>query len=317
MLEIKTLLIVIDHFIQHDKLMVKVFLPRFYLIFLLFFSGCSKEAEVNKSKLGAVSIPVLKVFSCDSDSLTISDNAKIALMEAGMTQCMMPFGVLLSADQDMPSSYITLAGKILAEMLDQDMDGVIDDSLLIPYVSDWETGWLAMPIDYNKWENQQLPLLYNKLGYDIIIPSWWMDSLSPYPNTHSIAVMVEEIVHFLTQFGYSPLYPDQFGVENWSSIIAQETQRAQCDWWQHPENDCPDSPATIGGDCSDPNCDIVEFYQQVLILRVGMTPAWLGIGFPNSKEQLDQLLGQEIKEVMDNPIYHQLKDPLTFNYPLD
>ena len=62
---------------------------------------------------------------------------------------------------------------------------------------------------------------------------------------------------------------------------------------------------------------IVEFYQQVLILRVGMTPAWLGIGFPNSKEQLDQLLGKEIKEVMDNPIYHQLKDPLTFNYPLD
>ena len=291
---------------------------RYYLLFIiLIYSGCDKQIDNNRLDKKADEIPALKVFSCGSDSLTISDNAKEALMEAGMTQCMMPFGVLLSADQDMPKSYIEIAGKILAEMLDQDMDGVIDDSLLFPYVSDWETGWLAMPTDYDKWENQQLPLLYNKLGYDIIIPSWWMDSISPNPNTHSIAVMVEEIAHFLTQFGYSPLYPNQFGVENWSSIIAQETQRAQCDWWQHPENDCPGSPATTGGDCSDPNCDIVEFYQQVLILRAGMTPGWFGIGFPNSKEQLDQLLGQEIKEVMDNPIYHQLKEPLTFNYPLD
>ena len=233
-----------------------------------------------------------------------------------MTQCMMPFGVLLSADRDMPKSYLEMAGKILAEMLDQNLDGIIDDSLLLEHVSNSGKGWLAMPTNYNQWETQQLPILENELGYDIIIPSWWMGSTNAEPTEHSISVMVEEITHFLTQFGYSPCYPDKFGVENWSSIIAQETINAQCEWWQHPENNCPGNPAQVDGDCSHPNCDVVEFYQQVLIFRAGMQPGWFGINFPSTSNELEELLSDQMKELMDNPMYHQLKNPLSFNYPI-
>ena len=61
------------------------------------------------------------MYECDNDSIDISDEAKDALMTAGMTQCMMPFGVLLSADQNMPKAYLEMSGKILAELLDQDL----------------------------------------------------------------------------------------------------------------------------------------------------------------------------------------------------
>lgn len=260
----------------------------------------------------------LKVYPCDSDSITISINAKNTLIRAGFDKCIMPFGVLIGADQAMPVKYVEMAGKILAEMLDQDMDGLVDDSSFISHLQDWETAWLAMPVDYEKWESEQLPILSNYLGYDIIIPKWWMGSLAlDSPGTHARAVMVEEIVHFLTQFGYSEQYPNQFGVNNWESIIAQETLLAQCEWWQHPENSCPNNPAEVNGDCSDPNCDVVEFYQQVLILRTGMQPGWFGIGFPDTPDELENLLSQSIKNIMDNPIYHQLKSPLTFNYSLN
>jgi len=288
---------------------------RLFIILTFFFSGCNKQ-DGDKALTDLSEIPQLKIYSCDDDSLMISMDAKNALMEAGMTQCMMPFGVLVSADQNMPRSYLEMAGKILAEMLDQNLDGVMDDSSLFPYVSNWRSGWLAMPTDHDQWETQQLPHLYNKLGYDIIIPSWWMGTAASEPTEHSVAVMVEEITHFLTQFGYSPRYPDQFGVENWSSIIAQETLNAQCEWWQHPENDCPNNPAQSNGDCSDPNCDVVEFYQQVLILRAGMQPGWLGINFPTSSTALEELLSDEIKALMDDTVYHQLKNPLTFDYPI-
>jgi len=60
---------------------------------------------------------------------------------------------------------------------------------------------------------------------------------------------------------------------------------------------------------------VVEFYQQVLIMRAGMSPGWLGIGFPESKDVLEQKLSDEIKAVMDDPQYHQLRAPLTFDYP--
>jgi len=285
------------------------------LIFVFILNGCSNQ-ENDKVVPVLSEIPPLKVYSCDNDSIIISPNAKNALMEVGMTQCMMPFGILISADQNMPKSYLEMAGKILAEMLDQDLDGMMDDSSLFTYVSNWQSGWLAMPTNYNQWETQQLPNLVNNLGYDIIIPSWWMGSTNSEPNEHSIAVMVEEITHFLTQFGYSPRYPDKFGVENWSSIIAQETMNAQCEWWQHPENDCPNSPAQSNGDCSHPNCDVVEFFQQVLILRAGMQPGWFGINFPTSSSELEELLSDEMKGLMDDPIYHQLKNPLTFDYPI-
>ena len=284
------------------------------IICLLF---CCSNQNTSKGILEISEIPPLKVYSCDSDSIIISSEAKSALMEVGMTQCMMPFGVLLSADQNMPVSYLEMSGRILAELLDQDLDGAIDDSSLFSFVSNWEVGWLAMPTDHEQWESEQLPNLINELGYDIIIPSWWMNSSSLEPSEHSIAVMVEEITHFLTQFGYGPRYPNEFGVENWSSVIAQETMSAQCDWWQHPENDCPNSPAQYSGDCSDPNCDVVEFYHQVLVLRAGMQPGWFGIGFPTSSDQLEELLSGEIKDLMDDPTYHQLNAPLTFNYPIE
>ena len=282
------------------------------LILFLIIISCNSAVDDNVS----VNVPPLKVYECDNDSIDISDEAKDALMAAGMTQCMMPFGVLLSADQNMPKAYLEMSGKILAELLDQDLDGIIDDSSLFTFISDWQSAWLAMPTDHDEWEDQQLPILSNKLGYDIIIPSWWMGTANSVPSAHSIAVMVEEITHFLTQFGYGPRYPEKFGVESWSSIIAQETLNARCTWWQHPENDCPDSPAQYAGDCSDPNCDVVEFYHQVLILRAGMVPGWFGINFPTSSDLLEELLSDEIKELMDDANYHQIRTPLTYNYPI-
>ena len=104
------------------------------LVFILY--GCSSQQNT-KDILEISEIPPLKVYSCDSDSIIISFDAKNALMSVGLNQCMMPFGVLISADQHMPRSYLEMAGKILAEMLDQDLDGVMDDSSLFLYVSDW------------------------------------------------------------------------------------------------------------------------------------------------------------------------------------
>jgi hypothetical protein len=79
----------------------------------------------------------------------------------------------------------------------------------------------------------------------------------------------------------------------------------------------PNSPAQYNGDCSHPFCDVVEFYHQVLIFRAGMQPGWFGIGFPNSSDQLEELLSEEIKEIMDDSTYYQLNAPLTFNYPIE
>ena len=228
----------------------------------------------------------------------------------------MPFGVLLSADERMPLAYVRQAAAVLAEMLDQNLDGIPDDPALVELLTDHSTAWLAMPFDEETWERRQLPSLERTLGYDIVIPAWWLDPVPDGPDDHGRAVMVEEIHHFITQFGLSRLHPGIFGVDDWNSVIARETARAKCDFWQHPENECPGRPAQIPGDCEDPSCDVVEFYHQVVVLRAGMEPGWRGIGFPRTSTELERRLGPEIKAVMEDPRYHQIRGPLGFDYPV-
>ena len=302
-----------------------------YVVFLLCGAACSR-GEHSKSVVhsdhsesqqleyvedaGFSEDVVVCVGDFQDQRLPLDVLERQALSRAGFTQCVMPFGILIAADSKMPKEYVRTAGAVLAEMLDQDMDGQPDDPRLVKVLRDRKRAWLAMPVDEDAWEDTQLPILNREFGYDIIIPSWWMGVKGSVPDTHARAVIVEEVHHFITQFGYSVVYPKVFGVDDWSSILGQETLRAQCAFWQHPENDCPGSPAEIRGDCSDPNCDAVEFFQQVIVLRAGMKPGWTGIGFPENAIQLEALLSDEFKSALDDPAFHQLHSPLTFGYPI-
>ena len=281
---------------------------------MILLSGC--HGSMSASPVN-VETPSIRISDPDDARWSLTMRQRKALKQAGFTQVSMPFGVLLAADEDMPPAYVTQSAAILAEMMDQDMDGVVDDPQVAAELARHDECWLAMPMDDRRWEEEQLPILERALGYDIIIPEWWMEVRSNTPDEHARAVMVEEIHHFMTQFGFSEVYPEIFGVDDWDSVIARETTRAQCDFWQHPENDCPGHPADYGGDCRDPSCDVVEFYQQVVVLRAGMEPGWLGIGFPEDRDELESRLSRQIKDVMDDPRYHQLRSPLQFDYPME
>jgi hypothetical protein len=274
---------------------------------------CSILMSCNSNDLQSTGHPL--VMTLDDDAISISAEAKEALRSIGFTKCAMPFGVFIGADKDMPDDYIVTAINVVAEIFDPDRDGKVNDKEVATELRKWkERAWLAMPMDPDKWENEQLPELFDVMGYDIIIPDWWMDTKPTGVDAHARAVVVEEVIHFFHQFGYSVVYPGEFGLEDWTSLVAQETLSAACIWWQHPENDCPDNPGTIDGDCSFPSCDVAEFYQQVVTLRAGMIPGWFGIGFPETKEELETRLSQEMKDLMDDPQYHQISEPLTFDY---
>ncbi len=258
--------------------------------------------------------------SCSSPEIGISKKWIETLESVNFTKCVRPFGVLIGAADGMPDVYIKLAAKIVAEILDPDMDGVPNDSKLFNLVSDYTVAWIPMPTDRYTWRGGIEDEVGKKLGsYGIQLPQWWMIGDEEFddsnPDQRAKAVMVEEIIHFMTQFGYSRAYPEIFGVNSWDSLIAKETKRAACDWWQHPENNCPRVPSSVVGDCSEPSCDVTEFYHQVLVTRAGMEPGWLGIGFPTTLEELDLKLSPEMKEAMDQPKYNQINKPLVFSYP--
>ncbi len=258
---------------------------------------------------------------CSDAEIDLTNNWIEILESVEFTKCVRPFGILIAAQQDVPDIYIKQSAQIVAEILDPDMDGIANDPQVVDLLSDYKRSWITMPSQNpDSWGDTE-GYLEQKLGsYSINLPRWWMigdkDFDDTPPDKYSKAVMVEEIVHYIHQLGYSTVYPDVFGVEDWTSIVSIETKSAACDWWQHPENDCEDRPAEYDGDCSGPSCDVVEFYHQVLITMAGMNPAWLGIGFPNTYEELDKKLSKEFKDVLRNPIYHQINKPLNYTYPM-
>jgi len=284
--------------------------------------GCAKKDSVtphtdqDTATLPPVNAVMLEPSACDAPDIGLPEGWAAPLAESGFTKCVLPFGVVIGAASDVPDSYVSMVARIVAELIDPDMDGTPNDPAVLALITHGTHVWLPMPTDESSWMGGVEENLGRTLqSYGIMIPKWWLGSFSASgPDTHAKAVMVEEVVHAFTQFGYGVAYPELFGVNDWNSVIARETQRAQCDWWQHPENSCPGSPS-VGGDCSDPSCDVTEFYQQVVVLRAGMVPGWFGIGFPRDQESLETQLSLEIKAAIDNPAYNQLRQPLTFTYP--
>jgi hypothetical protein len=258
---------------------------------------------------------MLNNVPCASPDITLPSGWAASLEAAGFTKCVAPFGVVVASPETVPDSYIDMVARIIGELLDPDMDGLANDPGVRGQLAMGRNVWLPMPVDESSWTGGAEEALGRELGsYGIMIPSWWLGGFdSAEPNERARQVMVEEVVHAFTQFGYAEEYPEVFGVSDWTSVIGRETMRAQCDWWQHPENSCPGRPS-MGGDCSDPSCDIVEFFQQVVVLRAGMTPGWLGIGFPRDRDTLEGLLSDDIKAAIDNRMYNQLRQPLSFTY---
>ena len=255
-----------------------------------------------------------RVFLCADADLPTSVLEAFAAAE--FTRCAMPFGIVLAADDRMPEAYVQKAAQILAELMDKDMDGIADDEALASQLSQWSTAWLAMPWDPERWENDQLPQLQRVLGYDIVIPRWWMESSSmPDPGVQERAMMVEEIVHFMTQFGWSELYPVQFGVNDWSSVIAKEMQAAAAIGGSIRKTIVPEAQQNTPVIAQTHLATSLSSISRCLVLRAGMTPGWFGIGFPPDKESLEAKLSQELKDIMDDPQYHQPRQPLEMNYP--
>ena len=137
--------------------------------------------------------------------------------------------------------------------------------------------------------------------------------------------------------GYAKAHPKALGMSDFtSSVVGRETARLQCvkpGWW-HPENTCPaNSPRTPGdpaasplgpgdGDCTDPDCDIAEFYKQALFLMIGASPRdnpknaymWFSDYMPQTQAGAKGMLSAEFKQMIADPRYHQLTAPITGVY---
>lgn len=262
-------------------------------------------------------------FSCDR-----LDAAKKTLLEdAGLTKCLFPFGTLVAADSRIPDSYVTQTAQIIAQYLDPNRDGNIDYTAVH---AQWQNkgDWIPMPWDQNDW-SQKEAALNQAIGYGMIAPRWWMHgAIQEQPNNQQRAMLFEEATHLFSARGLAYAFPTQFSLDTYdSSILSRETQKANCVFWHHPENDCPDRPGAVPGDCSDTFCNATEFLHGVMTVLNGVIATLNGLDTnPGTSESYGILLGnQALRDALSPDFMNMINDPkyglpldgFSFDYPLE
>jgi|GEM_PF-3306806 len=301
------------------------------------------------------------VVDCSSLGSTLGETAVQKLVAKGFDKCAMVFGFLVANSISNPSAtswttydstyWTQLSANILAEILDNDQDGVADDSKVVGFMQTVaKGGW--MPILSSALEE---PSTYEDLneifGPDTAMKeTWFKGSISETLNEDGTssggarAIIAQEAIHNWQTRGLAFAYPDVFGVphtgcsdeSNMSSkgctfqdsILTRSTLEAMTtinpQWYgQYPSGNVYD--ASMGynvGDCATPNCSAIEYYYNLLTAYKGSWTNDVGkdpYDFPaNVSEVISKLNstenGKALLQIIDNPSYHQLINGISFNY---
>jgi len=276
-----------------------------------------------------------QLYTVDSPGVCFLSPPQVQkLKEVGASKVMCPFGVLIIGTSSFKDVYMKMAANIVASILDPNGDGVPDDPDVIEsltYNNDEDHKGAVLSCGSTHSEESTLDTLGNVFDYSFSCQVWKVDQQD---RREIDGVLMEEAFHMVHQEGYAWVYPDEFGLEDYtSSIVGRETARLECvePGYFHPENECPagsprqpgnPAPIPLEGGCNYPSCDVAEFYKMALFLARGMgwdndpnsVDVWASDYMPTWQQDVLDMLSPEFKNMINDPHFHQIQGPLTSEY---
>tara|TARA_B100001741_G_scaffold156379_1_gene129088 strand:- start:1194 stop:2075 length:882 start_codon:yes stop_codon:yes gene_type:complete len=215
------------------------------------------------------------------------------------------FGVKIYATENVANDKIFHAASVLAQYLDNDEDGVVDNELVLNELVEKKV-WLLMV------ENE------SELDAAIRIPPMG----KPFQDLHDEEVTLingsprfdaslEEVLHLITQHGYAEVYPNIFG-ENKDSEIAKAMDIARGGYFKSVPNSYPSNAwYTYDDKTCDYSCQITEYTYWALTSILG------GQNYPGRLDEIKQEWRLNTKEKVKNsdPIVFSLMTDPRFNLP--
>ena len=215
------------------------------------------------------------------------------------------FGVKIYATENVANDKIFHAASVLAQYLDNDEDGVVDNELVVNELVEKKV-WLLMV------ENE------SELDAAIRIPPMG----KPFQDLHDEEVTLingsprfdaslEEVLHLITQHGYAEVYPNIFG-ENKDSEIAKAMDMARGGYFKNVPNSYPSNAwYTYDDKTCDYSCQITEYTYWALTSILG------GQNYPGRLDEIKQEWRLNTKEKVKNsdPIVFSLMTDPQFNLP--
>ena len=215
------------------------------------------------------------------------------------------FGLKIYATENVANDKIFHAASVLAQYLDNDEDGVVDNQLVLNELLEKKV-WLLMV------ENE------SELDAAIRIPPMG----KPFQDLHDEEVTLingsprfdaslEEVLHLITQHGYAEVYPNIFG-ENKDSEISKAMDIARGGYFKNVPNSYPSNAwYTYDDKTCDYSCQITEYTYWALTSILG------GQNYPGRLDEIKQEWRLNTKEKVKNsdPIVFSLMTDPGFNLP--
>ena len=220
------------------------------------------------------------------------------------------FDLNIFASETTSDLKIIHAAKIMAQYLDNDEDGIVDNKLVHEMLisrnatllmfnneSEAEAAWMSG--EYNFSNNSQL------LFDDETIPSFNSNA----PNRRFDASL-EEVLHLITHEGYSYVYPDLKEVKG--SSIAKAMDEARGGYFQTPPSQYPSNAWYSYDDITCTyDCMIVEYFYWALTSILGAQ------SYPGRINEIGHEWKLNTKEKVENldTLIFTLMTNLDFNLP--
>ena len=227
------------------------------------------------------------------------------------------FGVHIFASRTTLDDKLAHAAGILAQYLDNNEDGVPDNTLVLSQLVSRNV-FIIMPGTEAEMEQLEMDLIARagyRFGQDLYgeetKPDFLVDGKINAPDGHYYDGALEEILHPITQHGYANAYPEVFAEER-GSILANCMDAARGGYFERVPKGGPKSgyPAEAWYHYTDETCDygcmVTEYTYWALTSILGTQD------FPGRHEALEvewELNTKERVRIGDPKVYELLTDP--------
>ncbi len=134
------------------------------------------------------------------------------------------FELLIYAEDGFTDEQVLHAAHVLAELLDNDEDGVVDDAALLKQLQ--HTGFI-MPM-FNSEDAESIEEFARHYRGDGVSAVLFADEVDPArPGHWGADATVEEIMHTINHRGHVEIYPEAFGLDPGSSQLTRAMDAAR------------------------------------------------------------------------------------------
>ena len=215
------------------------------------------------------------------------------------------FGIKVYATENVDNDKILHAASILAEYLDNDEDGIIDNQRIVDKLIE-KKAWILMAED----ESESRAAIRFPIGNRFFLVLY-EEEVSIINGSPRFDASLEEILHLITQYGYAEVYPNKFG-ENKNSEIAKAMDEARGGYFKNVPNSYPSSAwYTYDDKTCNYSCQITEYTYWALTSILGAQE------FPGRLEEIQNEWKLNTKEKVkntDSQAYRLLTDS-EFKFP--